>query len=70
MPAALQIDMKQVKTLIDQLDLEEKNELSQYLNKLTLKTRIGKIRASNKKVKISEDEIMSIVKEVKRKKIK
>ena len=67
MPAALQIDVKQVKTIIDQLNLDEKNELSKYLNKITLQTRIQKIRNSNKKAKISESEIMSIVKEVKRK---
>lgn len=70
MPAALQIDVKQVKTIIDQLNLDEKNELSKYLNKITLQTRIQKIRNSNKKVKISESEIMSIVKEVKRKRAK
>ena len=70
MPAALQIDVKQVKTIIDQLNLDEKNELSKYLNKITLQTRIQKIRNSNKKVKISDSEIMSIVKEVKRKRPK
>lgn len=70
MPAALQIDVKQVKTIIDQLNLDEKNELSKYLNKITLQTRIQKIRNSNKKVKISDSEIMSIVKEVKRKRAK
>ena len=70
MPAALQIDVKQVKTIIDQLNLDEKNELSKYLNKITLRTRIQKIRNSNKKAKISDSEIMSIVKEVKRKRAK
>ena len=58
------------KTIIDQLNLDEKNELSKYLNKITLQTRIQKIRNSNKKVKISDSEIMSIVKEVKRKRAK
>ena len=70
MPATIQIDVRQVKTIIDQLNLDEKNELSKYLNKITLQTRIQKIRNSNKKVKISESEIMSIVKEVKRKRPK
>ncbi|HMV42874.1 MAG TPA: hypothetical protein PK079_15545 [Leptospiraceae bacterium] len=70
MPVALELDFKQLKTLIDQLNIEEKNELSKYLNNLTLSTRIKKLRASNKKVKISEQEIMSVVKEVKRKKAK
>ena len=70
MPATIQIDVRQVKTIIDQLNLDEKNELSKYLNKITLQTRIQKIRNSNKKVKISESEIMSIVKEVKRKRAK
>lgn len=68
MPAVLQINLSLVKSLIDQLEMDEKNELSQYLNKLTLQARINNIRRSNKKVKISDDEIMSIVKEVKRKK--
>ncbi|MBK8399438.1 MAG: hypothetical protein IPL26_29880 [Leptospiraceae bacterium] len=70
MPATIQIDVRQVKTIIDQLNLDEKNELSKYLNKITLQTRIQKIRNSNKKAKISESEIMSIVKEVKRKRAK
>ena len=57
MPATLKVDISQIKELIQQLDIEEKKDLSKYLDKLTLKTRLKDFINSKRDIPLTIEEI-------------
>ena len=57
MPATLKVDISQIKELIQQLDIEEKKDLSKYLDKLTLKTRLKDFINSKRGIPLTIEEI-------------
>ena len=57
MPATLKLDISQIKELIQQLDIEEKKDLSKYLDKLTLKTRLKDFINSKRDIPLTIEEI-------------
>jgi len=61
MPATLKVDISQIKELIQQLDIEEKKDLSKYLDKLTLKTRLKDFINSKRDVPLTIEEITAEV---------
>jgi hypothetical protein len=64
MPATLKVDISQIKELIQQLDIEEKKDLSKYLDKLTLKTRLKDFINSKRDVPLTIEEITAEVEKV------
>jgi hypothetical protein len=61
MPATLKLDISQIKELIQQLDIEEKKDLSKYLDKLTLKTRLKDFINSKRDIPLTIEEITAEV---------
>ena len=64
MPATLKLDYPQVKGIVDQLNAEEKEKLSEYLDRLTLKSRFNKFADSFKDFSLTMDDIKEAVEEV------
>jgi len=64
MPATINFDLEQIKSLILQFSPEEKIELAKYMDKLTLKNRFDKFFSSLKKIPISFDDITNEVEAV------
>ncbi len=64
MPATMNLDLEQIKSLITQFSTEEKIELSKYLDKLTLKNRFEKFFKSLNEIPISFDDITKEVESV------
>ena len=61
MPATLKLDISQIKELIQQLNIEEKKDLSKYLDKLTLKTRLKDFINSKRDIPLTIEEITAEV---------
>ncbi|MBI4650342.1 hypothetical protein HY745_03460 [Candidatus Desantisbacteria bacterium] len=70
MGATLELDIKQVKKLINQFGNSEKEELSKYLDKITLKTRFEKFLLKKKNIPISYEKITEEVEKVRGKRYK
>lgn len=66
MPASMDLDLDQVKSLILQLNIEEKIELSEYLDKLTLKNRFERFFNSFKEIPLTFNDITSEVETVRK----
>jgi hypothetical protein len=64
MPATIKMDVEQVKGLISQLSIKEKENLARYLDSLTLKSRFKKLLAAKKDIPVSLDEITKEVENV------
>ena len=64
MPATIKMDVDQVKSLISQFSLKEKEDLARFLDDLTLRSRFRKILFSKKNVPISYEEITEEVEKV------
>jgi hypothetical protein len=64
MPATIKMDVNQVKGLISQFSIKEKEDLARYLDSLTLKKRFKKLLAAKKDIPISYDEITKEVENV------
>ena len=67
MPATINFDLEQIKSLILQFSPEEKIELSKYMDKLTLKNRFEKFFDSLKDLPLSFEDITSEVEAVREK---
>ena len=61
MPATLKLDISQIKELIQRLNIEEKKDLSKYLDKLTLKTRLKDFINSKRDIPLTIEEITAEV---------
>lgn len=61
MPATINFDLEQIKSLILQFSPEEKIELSKYMDKLTLKNRFEKFFDSFKEIPLSFEDITTEV---------
>ena len=61
MPATIKMDVEQVKGLISQFSVKEKEDLARYLDSLTLKKRFKKLLSAKKGIPISYDEIIKEV---------
>ena len=57
MPATIKMDVNQVKSLISQFSIKEKEDLARYLDSLTLKKRFKKLLSAKKNIPISYNEI-------------
>jgi hypothetical protein len=64
MPATIKMDVKQVKSLISQFSVREKEDLARYLDSLTLRKRFKKLLSSKKDIPLSYDEITKEVEKV------
>lgn len=64
MPATIKMDINQVKGLISQFSIKEKEDLARYLDSLTLKKRFKRLLAAKKDIPISYDEITKEVEHV------
>jgi hypothetical protein len=64
MPAKIKMDIEQVKGLISQFSLKEKEDLARYLDSLTLKKRFKKLLSAKKDIPISYEEITKEVEKV------
>ena len=64
MSISLQLSYDQIKNLIDQLNMEEKERLAEYLDNQTLKRRFNKFVDSKKDIPVTQDEIAMEVEEV------
>jgi len=64
MPATIKMDVKQVKGLISQFSIKEKEDLARYLDSLTLKKRFKRLVSAKKYVPISYKEITKEVEKV------
>ncbi|MBA7530018.1 hypothetical protein ES705_22221 [subsurface metagenome] len=64
MSISLQLSYDQIKNLIDQLNMEEKERLAEYLDDQTLKRRFNKFLDSKKDIPVTPDEIAIEVEEV------
>jgi hypothetical protein len=64
MPATIKLDVDQVKNLISQFSIKEKEDLARYLDGLTLKKRFKKLLAAKKDVPVSYDEITKEIESV------
>lgn len=61
MPATINFNLEQIKSLILQFSPEEKIELSKYMDKLTLKNRFEKFFDSFKEIPLSFEDITTEV---------
>ncbi len=61
MPATINFNLEQIKSLILQFSPEEKIELSKYMDKLTLKNRFEKFFDSFKEIHLSFEDITTEV---------
>ena len=64
MPATIKMDIEQVKGLISQFTIREKQDLARYLDSLTLKKRFKKLLSGKKEVPVSYEEITKEVEKV------
>jgi hypothetical protein len=64
MPATIKMDIEQVKGLISQFSIKEKEDLARYLDSLTLKKRFKRLLSAKKDVPISYKEITEEVEKV------
>ncbi|MBI5666096.1 MAG: hypothetical protein HZC49_13565 [Nitrospirae bacterium] len=64
MPATIKMDIDQVKGLISQFSIKEKEDLARYLDSLTLKNRFKKLLSAKKNIPISYKEITKEVEKV------
>jgi hypothetical protein len=64
MPATIKMDVNQVKGLISQFSVKEKEDLARYLDSLTLKKRFKRLLSAKKDIPISYDEITKEVEKV------
>jgi hypothetical protein len=64
MPATIKMDINQVKVLISQFSIKEKEDLARYLDSLTLKKRFKRLLSAKKDVPISYKEITEEVEKV------
>jgi hypothetical protein len=64
MPATIKMDIEQVKGLISQFSIKEKEDLARYLDSLTLKNRFKKLLLAKKDVPVSYEEITKEVEKV------
>ncbi len=64
MPATINFDLEQIKSLILQFNSEEKIELAKYMDKLTLKNRFEKFFDSFKEIPLSFADITTEVETV------
>lgn len=60
----LQLSYDQIINLIDQLNMEEKERLAEYLDNQTIKRRFNKFLDSKKDIPVTPDEIAMEVEEV------
>jgi hypothetical protein len=58
------MDVNQVKGLISQFSVKEKEDLARYLDSLTLKKRFKRLLSAKKDIPISYDEITKEVEKV------
>ncbi len=64
MPATINFDLEQIKSLILQFSTEEKIELARYMDSLTLRNRFEKFFNSFKEIPISFNDITAEVEAV------
>jgi hypothetical protein len=64
MPATIKMNVNQVKGLISQFSVKEKEDLARYLDSLTLKKRFKRLLSAKKDIPISYDEITKEVEKV------
>jgi hypothetical protein len=64
MPATIKMDIEQIKGLISQFSIKEKEDLARYLDSLTLKKRFKKLLSAKKGIPISYEEITKEVDKV------
>lgn len=64
MPATIKMDVDQVKGLISQFSIKEKEDLARYLDGLKLKKRFKRLIAAKKDIPISYDAITKEVENV------
>jgi hypothetical protein len=64
MPSTIKMDINQVKVLISQFSIKEKEDLARYLDSLTLKKRFKRLLSAKKDVPISYKEITEEVEKV------
>ena len=64
MTATIKMDVNQVKGLISQISVKEKEDLARYLDSLTLKKRFKRLLSAKKDIPISYDEITKEVEKV------
>jgi len=64
MTATIKMDLEQVKGLISQFSIKEKEDLARYLDSLTLKYRFKKLLLAKKDIPISYEEITKEVEKV------
>ena len=64
MPAMIKMDVNQVKGLISQFSVKEKEDLARYLDSLTLKKRFKRLLSTKKDIPISYEEITKEVEKV------
>jgi hypothetical protein len=64
MPATIKMDVNQVKGLISQFSVKEKEDLARYLDSLTLKKRFKRLLSAKKDIPVSYDEITKEVEKV------
>jgi hypothetical protein len=63
----MKVDIEQIKGLISQVSLREKEILARYLDDLTLKNRFRRLIARNKSVLLSYEDITGEVEKVRAK---
>lgn len=64
MPATIKMDIEQVKGLISQFSIKEKEDLARYLDSLTLKKRFKRFLSAKQDIPISYEEITKEVEKV------
>ncbi len=64
MPATIKMDIEQIKGLISQFSIKEKEDLARYLDSLTLKKRFKKLLSAKKGIPISYEDITKEVDKV------
>lgn len=64
MPATIKMDIEQVKGLISQFSIKEKEDLARYLDSLTLKKRFKRLLSAKKDIPISYEDITKEVEKV------
>lgn len=64
MPATIKMDVEQVKGLISQFSIKEKEDLARYIDSLTLKKRFKSLLSAKKGIPISYEEITKEVEKV------
>ena len=70
MPATINFDIEQIKSLILQFSTEEKIELAKYMDKLTLRNRFEKFFGSFNEIPLSFDDITTEVETAREERLK